>query len=161
MGRDVPRWRVGAAIPAGRPAESDGGNSGAERDEPGVRRSRSRSAVRNKFPARARRAGAGGVSVGRLRIPSAWPRRPGPDVLSVHPLIRRLFMAPRPTELTGELFDYVLAHIGSDDVQDALIAETQALGDSAGLQISPDEGAFLTMITRLTGVRNALEIGTF
>lgn len=70
-------------------------------------------------------------------------------------------MAPRPTELTGELFDYVLAHIGSDDVQDALIAETQALGDPAGLQISPDEGAFLTMITRLTGVRKALEIGTF
>lgn len=70
-------------------------------------------------------------------------------------------MAPRPTELTGELFDYVLAHIGSDDVQDALIAETRALGDPAGLQISPDEGAFLTMITRLTGVRKALEIGTF
>lgn len=70
-------------------------------------------------------------------------------------------MAPRPTELTGELFDYVLAHIGSDEVQDALIAETQALGGPAGLQISPDEGAFLTMITRLTGVRRALEIGTF
>jgi caffeoyl-CoA O-methyltransferase len=71
-------------------------------------------------------------------------------------------MAPIPTALTPELFDYVVSHSGQpDEVQAALIAETQALGGPAGLQISPDEGAFLTMLTRLLGVRNALEIGTF
>ena len=71
-------------------------------------------------------------------------------------------MAPKPTELTAELFDYVVAHSGQpDEVQAALIADTQALGGAAGLQISPDEGAFLTMLAKLLGVRNALEIGTF
>jgi len=71
-------------------------------------------------------------------------------------------MAPTPTALTPELFDYVLAHTPDlDDVQRALIADTKALGDHAGLQISPDEGAFLTWITRLSGARTAVELGTF
>jgi len=71
-------------------------------------------------------------------------------------------MAPTPTELSAELFEYTLAHSGAtDDVQQALIAETRALGGPAGLQISPDEGAFLTLLTKLLGVTRALEIGTF
>jgi caffeoyl-CoA O-methyltransferase len=71
-------------------------------------------------------------------------------------------MAPIPTDLTPELFEYVVAHSGRlDEVAEALIADTQALGGAAGLQISPDEGAFLTLLTKLLGVRDALEIGTF
>lgn len=71
-------------------------------------------------------------------------------------------MAPKPTPLTDDLFAYLVAH-GSrpDDVQAALIAETEALGDPAGMQISPDEGAFLTLVAKLTGARTALELGTF
>lgn len=71
-------------------------------------------------------------------------------------------MAPKPTPLTDDLFAYLVAH-GSqpDELQAALIAETEALGDAAGLQISPDEGAFLTMIARLTGAKTAIELGTF
>lgn len=71
-------------------------------------------------------------------------------------------MAPKPTPLTDDLFAYLVAH-GSrpDDVQAALIAETEALGDPAGMQISPDEGAFLTLLAKLTGARTALELGTF
>lgn len=71
-------------------------------------------------------------------------------------------MAPKPTPLTDDLFAYLVAH-GSrpDDVQAALIAETEALGDPAGMQISPDEGAFLTLVAKLTGARSALELGTF
>lgn len=71
-------------------------------------------------------------------------------------------MATIPTPLSPELFDYVVAHGSTpDEVQGALIAETKALGDPAGLQISPDEGAFLTLFTRIIGARRAIEVGTF
>lgn len=71
-------------------------------------------------------------------------------------------MATIPTPLSPELFDYVVAHGSTPDaVQAALIAETKALGDPAGLQISPDEGAFLTLFTQIIGARRAIEVGTF
>ncbi|MFI6523266.1 O-methyltransferase [Streptomyces uncialis] len=71
-------------------------------------------------------------------------------------------MTRTPTPLSDELFDYLCAN-GSppDAVQSRLIAETATLGHEARLQISPDEGAFLTLLTKLTGARTALEIGTF
>ena len=60
--------------------------------------------------------------------------------------------------------DYVLAHCTpADEVLRDLAAETHRRfppGD-AGMQISHDEGALLTMLVRLTGVRFAVEIGTF
>ncbi|MGI8868378.1 MAG: O-methyltransferase [Mycobacteriales bacterium] len=71
-------------------------------------------------------------------------------------------MAPKPTPLTDDLFAYLIAHGSApDEQQAALIAETEALGDPAGLQISPDEGAFLSLITKLTGAKTAIELGTF
>ena len=45
--------------------------------------------------------------------------------------------------------------------QQALIEETAALGAVAGMQIAPEQGAFLTVLTRLLGARHAIEIGTF
>ena len=35
------------------------------------------------------------------------------------------------------------------------------LGRAAGMQIAPEQGAFMTWLTRLIGARHALEIGTF
>jgi predicted O-methyltransferase YrrM len=46
------------------------------------------------------------------------------------------------------------------DVQRALRAETAKI-PYGGMQISPDEGALLALLVRLTGARRALEIGTF
>jgi len=71
-------------------------------------------------------------------------------------------MTLRPTPLSEELFDYLCAH-GSppDQVQADLIAETATLGHEARLQISPDEGTFLTLLTKLMGAKTALEVGTF
>ena len=44
----------------------------------------------------------------------------------------------------------------------ALHDETvEALGDRSRMQVSPDEGALLTLLTRLVGARNAVEVGTF
>jgi caffeoyl-CoA O-methyltransferase len=69
---------------------------------------------------------------------------------------------PKSFLLSSELADYLVAH-GSppDAVQEALIEETAALGPVAGMQISPEQGAFLTVLTRLLGARHAIEIGTF
>lgn len=59
--------------------------------------------------------------------------------------------------------DYLLANCApADDVQRELIAETrEATGDAAGMQISLDEGALLTMLVRMTGARRAVEVGVF
>ena len=59
--------------------------------------------------------------------------------------------------------DYLLAHSEpADEVLQELAAEThRELGGAAGMQISHDEGELLTMLVRLVGARNAVEVGTF
>ena len=59
--------------------------------------------------------------------------------------------------------DYLLAHSEhADDVLRDLAEEThRELGGRAGMQISHDEGELLTMLVRLTGARQAVEVGTF
>jgi caffeoyl-CoA O-methyltransferase len=70
--------------------------------------------------------------------------------------------APKSFFLTPELHDYLVAHaIAVDDVQRDLIEETAGLGGISMMQISPEQGAFLTTLTRLIGARRAIEIGTF
>ena len=69
----------------------------------------------------------------------------------------------RALTVTAELVDYAVTH-GSDvpgPVLDDLRAETAALGPPAGMQIGPDEGQLLTLLTRLVGARRAVEVGTF
>src|SRR4051794_21110455 len=69
---------------------------------------------------------------------------------------------PKSFFLTSELAEYLNAHgTPPDDVQRALIEETAALGGVSGMQISPEQGAFMTMLTRLVSARAAIEIGTF
>ena len=59
--------------------------------------------------------------------------------------------------------DYLIAHSApEDDLLARLAEETRTtFADVSGMQISADEGALLTMLTRLTGARNAVEVGTF
>jgi caffeoyl-CoA O-methyltransferase len=61
------------------------------------------------------------------------------------------------------LNDYLLAHCTpADDVLRDLAAETREVAaGSISMQISQDEGAFLTMLVRLTGARRAVEVGVF
>jgi predicted O-methyltransferase YrrM len=70
-------------------------------------------------------------------------------------------MSPKSFFLTPEIHEYVVAH-GSppDAVQQALIDETAEL-PMAIMQISPEQGAFMTLLTRALGVRRAVEVGTF
>ena len=59
--------------------------------------------------------------------------------------------------------DYLLAHsTAEDDVLARLAEETRrSFADAAGMQITSDEGALLTMLVRLTDARSAVEVGTF
>lgn len=71
-------------------------------------------------------------------------------------------MSPKSFLLTPELHQYLLEHgDGPDEIQQRLIQETQALGAVAGMQIAPEQGALLTLVTRLVGAINAVEVGTF
>ncbi|MBG0832547.1 DUF2218 domain-containing protein [Planomonospora sp. ID67723] len=70
--------------------------------------------------------------------------------------------APGPV-LDPAVGDYLLAHCTpADELLRELAAEThRATGDAARMQISHDEGAFLTMLVRMSGARRAVEVGVF
>ena len=59
--------------------------------------------------------------------------------------------------------DYLITHCTPPDeiLQDLATETREATGGDAEMQISHDEGAFLTMLTRLTGARRAVEVGVF
>ena len=69
---------------------------------------------------------------------------------------------PKFIALTPELYDYVVRHGAREDAALAAVREsTAALGDIAVMQISPDQGALMTMLARLIGATRAIELGTF
>jgi caffeoyl-CoA O-methyltransferase len=64
--------------------------------------------------------------------------------------------------VTPELHDYILEHSAApDDVQRSLMEETAKLGRVSGMQIGPEQGAFMTMLTKVMEVKLAVEVGTF
>lgn len=70
--------------------------------------------------------------------------------------------APKSFFLGADVHDYLVAH-GSppDSIAAALTAETAQLGGVSMMQVAPEQGAFLTLLTRVLGARNAVEVGTF
>jgi caffeoyl-CoA O-methyltransferase len=69
---------------------------------------------------------------------------------------------PKSFFLSSEVHEYLLTHGQQPDaVQQSLIDATAALGPVAGMQIAPEQGAFMTMLTELVGARRAVEVGTF
>ena len=66
------------------------------------------------------------------------------------------------TPLDDELHAYMVEHgARQDDVLARVQAETEAMGDVAVMQIAPDQGAFMTLLARTIGAREAIELGTF
>ena len=64
--------------------------------------------------------------------------------------------------VTRALHEYAVAHgTPPDEVQASLISATAALGAVAGMQIAPEQGAFMTLLTKLVDARFAVEVGTF
>ena len=78
------------------------------------------------------------------------------------PSVRTMPDSPKTVAVTPEVHRYLLDH-GSppDEVQQALIEETRGLGGVAGMQIAPEQGAFMTLLVRLLGARRVIEVGTF
>jgi caffeoyl-CoA O-methyltransferase len=72
-------------------------------------------------------------------------------------------MTGRSWHLSQGLQDYLIAHASPpDEVLTGLAAETaRRFPGPSGMQIGPDQGALMTLLTRLTGVRSAVEVGTF
>jgi caffeoyl-CoA O-methyltransferase len=70
--------------------------------------------------------------------------------------------AAKFVQLSAALHAYLVSHgTPPDEIQCALIEETHALGNIAIMQISPEQGAFMTLLARILGARRAIEIGTF
>ena len=72
-------------------------------------------------------------------------------------------MSFKALPLTPALHAYLLEHSSPpDEVTAELIAETRAtLPEDAGMQVAPEQAAFLRLLTSFAGVRNAVEVGTF
>jgi caffeoyl-CoA O-methyltransferase len=72
-------------------------------------------------------------------------------------------MAGKGIAVTPELIDYLLEHsLPRTDVhRDLVVATQEAMGDWAIMQISPEQGPFLTFLARLIGAQEAIEVGTF
>src|SRR5688572_8736869 len=71
-------------------------------------------------------------------------------------------MTSKFTQLTEELHAYIVEHgARRDDALCEVEAASDSLGDRAVMQVSPDQGALMTLLVRAIGARRALEIGTF
>jgi caffeoyl-CoA O-methyltransferase len=69
---------------------------------------------------------------------------------------------PKSFFLSPAIHRYLIEHGNPpDSVQQALIDETAALGGISGMQIAPEQGAFMTLLTKLVGAKRAIEVGTF
>lgn len=69
---------------------------------------------------------------------------------------------PKSFALSPEIHEYLVAHgTPPDALQRELVEETKRLGGISMMQIAPEQGEFLTVLTRLVGARRAIEVGTF
>ena len=71
-------------------------------------------------------------------------------------------MSSTATKITDTLYEYLLREgIPESDAARALREETRSATQWHGMQISPEQGAFMHLLVRLLGARRAIEVGTF
>jgi caffeoyl-CoA O-methyltransferase len=69
---------------------------------------------------------------------------------------------PKSWFLSPAVHEYLVAHgTPPDALLEELARETREVGPLAMMQVAPEQGAFLTFVTRLVGARRAIEVGTF
>ena len=69
---------------------------------------------------------------------------------------------PKSLGLDAQLHSYMVAHgTPPDPVLSRLIADTNAMGPIAQMQIAPEQGSFLTMLASMLGAKLIVELGTF
>src|SRR3954453_18267170 len=64
------------------------------------------------------------------------------------------------TKFSAEALEYLAEHARQDEVLARVERETAEMPRS-GMQITPDQGALLTILAQLTQATDALELGTF
>ena len=70
-------------------------------------------------------------------------------------------MSNRTLSIDDRTYDYILkVGVSESDLLRALREETATI-DYSEMQISPEQGQFMTVLVRALGVKNAIEIGTF
>ena len=72
-------------------------------------------------------------------------------------------MASGTEHVRPHVFDYVVAHSSPPDalLRDLAEETVRRFPDRAVLAIGPEQGTFMTMLSRLVGARQAIEVGTF
>lgn len=70
-------------------------------------------------------------------------------------------MSARTIQMDDRLYSYVLNTMFRDDPVARRLRDRTADMPNAGMQISPEQGAVLDMLVKLTGARQVLEVGTF
>jgi predicted O-methyltransferase YrrM len=69
---------------------------------------------------------------------------------------------PKTLEYTDKVFDYLLANgVREHPVLTKCRQETSEMGRISGMQIAPEQGAFMGMIAKAIGAKRYLEIGSF
>jgi caffeoyl-CoA O-methyltransferase len=65
--------------------------------------------------------------------------------------------------LNDQVYEYLCSvrSDASDQLLDELRAETERLGEVSEMQISAEQGTFLSILTALMGAKSAIELGTF
>ncbi len=70
---------------------------------------------------------------------------------------------PKDFHLAAQVHEYLVAHgTPPDEILRELSEATHAVaGGMAIMQVAPEQGAFMTLLTKALGVRRAIEVGTF
>jgi len=70
-------------------------------------------------------------------------------------------MSSRTINLDDVLYDYLLAHSLREHPEQTALREATRTHPRAGMQISPEQGQFMSLLVKLTGARRTIEVGTF
>lgn len=70
-------------------------------------------------------------------------------------------MSSRTLTLDENLYQYLLAHAVREHPAQKALREITRTHPRAAMQISPEQGQFMSLLVKLTGARRAIEIGVF
>ena len=70
-------------------------------------------------------------------------------------------MSRRTLNLDDTAYDYLLGHSLREHPEQTALREATRSHARAGMQISPEQGQFMSLLVKLIGARRTIEIGTF
>ena len=70
-------------------------------------------------------------------------------------------MSRRTLNLDDTVYDYLLDHSLREHPEQTALREATRSHPRANMQISPEQGQFMSLLVKLIGARRTIEIGTF